>query len=51
MMDTEKFMSGQKACQRGDVCPAGAHPDFVLGFSAQYEIDQILDEKELRRAY
>lgn len=45
-MDTDKFMAGQKACQRGDPCPVGAHPDFVLGFSAQYESEQIMNEQE-----
>jgi hypothetical protein len=41
--DSQEYMKGMKACQKGEECPIGAHPDFERGYSCQYEKDQVAD--------
>lgn len=43
MINTIEFVSGQQACKRGSLCPAGASEDFKRGFAAQYELEQVLE--------
>lgn len=44
-----QFMAGQKACIDGLPCPEHAHSDYVRGYAAQYELEQINTEMSLKR--
>ena len=43
IISSDEFLAGQKACKQGDECPLGAHPDFIRGYGAQYELEQALE--------
>lgn len=44
-MDARQFLDGQIACQNGEECPVGAHPDFERGYATEYTKQQIEDAK------
>jgi len=43
MSDISEFIKGQRACKTGEPSPVDAHPDFIRGYSAQYELEQALE--------
>lgn len=45
----DDFLRGQKACARGDKCPANESREFIRGFNAQYEREQVMTFNSLRR--
>ena len=45
MSDISEFIKGQRACKNGESSPVNAHPDFIRGYSAQYELEQALEWK------
>ena len=38
---SDEFLAGQKACKEGKPCPSNASSDFVRGYAAQYEYEEI----------
>ena len=49
-MNTTEYIAGMQAAKKGSECPAGAHPDFIRGYSVQYEHDQVMDAMTSRGA-
>ena len=43
--DVSEFVRGQQACSVGEPCPCDASRDFVRGFNAQYQLEQINENR------